>query len=398
MSSTIVLTEELAAIGLAELKLSNAAQEKLFRALKGVIAIWQASPKQIEAILGPSSPYIENWQSRKDNLNLETLLANYQKLNIHILPISHPSYPTLLKEIHHAPKVLFVKGNISALSLNNTLGIVGTRLASPYGKTACQQLIKDLKPTNATIISGMAEGIDTFAHLAALDNNLPTVAVFGTGLDTIFPSSNLKLSQSIIETGGAWVSEYPLGTRGDKHTFPNRNRIIAGLCQGTLVIEAPIKSGALITAHMALNEGRTVMAVCGNIFSSNQSGCHQLIQQGAQLITSSQDIIEGLNWESSEPKKKTASKKKPKTEQSLLSLITPEDEIQTKPQPKETPITLSNEEKQIVEKLGAEPLQQEVLLEQLTDMAPHVLQQHLLMLEIKGVIQAHAGNHYTLSL
>ncbi len=219
---------------------------------------------------------------------------------IQAIAITDVAYPALLKEIYNPPVLLYVKGALEALS-GRCLAFVGTRKSSEYGRKVTEQLIQDLKSSGVTIVSGLAAGIDTCAHWQALQGGLPTVAVFGCGLDILYPASNRTLAQEILEAGGAWVSEYPPGTQPTRYTFPQRNRIVAGLCQGIVVVEGDVKSGALITARLAAEEGRTVYAIPGNIFSSGSQGPHDLLKTGATLITQGTELLSDLGWDASQP-------------------------------------------------------------------------------------------------
>jgi len=214
---------------------------------------------------------------------------------IKTIDIKDGGYPKLLKEIEKGPKVLYYKGKL--LFDENCFAVVGTRMCSSYGKQVALEIAGDLAETGLIIVSGLAPGIDSFAHRAAVERNKRTIAVLGTGLDekSIYPQENLKLAKEILETGGALISEYPAGTRGTKFTFPQRNRIISGLSLGTLVIEAKQKSGALITAHYAFSQKRKVFAVPGQIYSSNSRGSHYLIKKGAKLVENANDVLKELN-------------------------------------------------------------------------------------------------------
>lgn len=218
-----------------------------------------------------------------------------------ILP-SDSLFPETLKNISQAPKELFFRGNFQ--TTGKKFAIVGTRLCSDYGKEIAFSIAKDLSQAGFCIISGMALGIDTWSHKGALKNCgvrttmdfCPTIAVLGTGLDekSIYPQENLKLAKEILEKNGCLISEYPPETRGTNFTFPQRNRIIAGLSIGTLVVEAKIKSGALITAKYAKKYKKQIFAIPGDIHSQNSKGCHLLIKQGAKLVENANDILENL--------------------------------------------------------------------------------------------------------
>jgi len=209
--------------------------------------------------------------------------------------IEDESYPKLLREIKNAPPVLYYRGKLKPEE--NCFAIVGTRMNSPYGKQVALEIAGNLAGAGLTIVSGLAPGIDSFAHQAAVERGKRTIAVLGTGLDekSLYPQSNLKLARKILETGGALISEYPPGTRGTQFTFPQRNRIISGISLGVLVVEAKQKSGALITAEWAKRQGRRVFAVPGPIYSSNSKGPHYLIKNGAKLVENANDILKELN-------------------------------------------------------------------------------------------------------
>jgi len=209
--------------------------------------------------------------------------------------IQDENYPKLLKKIKNAPEVIYYRGEMK--SEENCFAVVGTRRFSPYGKQVALEMAGDLAEAGLIIVSGLAPGIDTFCHTAAVERRKRTIAVLGTGVDekSIYPQSNLKLAQKILETGGALISEYPPDQRGTQFTFPQRNRIISGLSLGILVVEAKQKSGALITAHYAFEQNRKVFAIPGPIHSLNSKGCHYLIKRGAKLVESANDILKDLN-------------------------------------------------------------------------------------------------------
>lgn len=214
---------------------------------------------------------------------------------IKTISINDANYPALLKEIKNPPKTLYYRGQLASKAAY--FAVVGTRMASSYGKETTLQITEELAQAGLIIVSGLAPGIDTFAHEAALQERQKTIAVLGTGLDdrSVYPKSNLSLAHKIIEAGGCLISEYPPGTPGSKFTFPKRNRIISGLSLGVLVVEAKEKSGALITAKFAKNQGRKIFAVPGPIHSSNSKGPNMLIKNGANLVESANDILFELN-------------------------------------------------------------------------------------------------------
>ena len=218
------------------------------------------------------------------------------KKGIRIITFSSPDYPMLLKNTSSPPLVLYIRGELPD---GNYISVVGTRKPSIYGINIAEKISKELSEYNVTVVSGMARGIDTYAHRATLRSRGKTVAVLGTGVDVVYPYENKKLYQEIIENG-AVISEYPPGIGPKREHFPRRNRIIAGVSLGTLVVEAPEKSGALITARFALEEGREVFAVPGQIDSRNFVGTNRLIRDGAKLVENARNIIEEfpfINWD-----------------------------------------------------------------------------------------------------
>src|SRR5687768_9742794 len=209
-------------------------------------------------------------------------------------------YPPLLREIIDPPLVLHVRGNASLLA-NLSVAVVGSRRATPYGLNAAHHLSRDLASAGITIVSGLARGIDAAAHQAALDAGAPTIGVLGTGIDVVYPRSHHGLFKRVAESG-AIVSEFAPGTPPKRENFPIRNRIISGLSKGTVIIEATSRSGSLITARMAAEQGRDVLAVPGSIFSDRSEGTHRLIQYGAKLVHDVDDVLEELGGELHAPK------------------------------------------------------------------------------------------------
>lgn len=205
---------------------------------------------------------------------------------------SDERYPTRLTEIYDPPPVLYVKGELDSPE-TPAVAIVGTRGATSYGKMAAEQLARGLAAAGVTVVSGLAMGVDAAAHRGALDGGGRTIAVLGNGLDRVYPSQHGRLAQQIVEHG-ALVTEFPLGTKPDATNFPRRNRIISGLSSGTLVVEAGERSGALITAAFAADQGRDVLAVPGSIFSPASRGTNNLIRDGATPVTSAEDVLAEL--------------------------------------------------------------------------------------------------------
>lgn len=219
----------------------------------------------------------------------ESLLQRLHSGGASALCLSDTGYPELLKTIADPPHVLYAQGNVELLH-SSSIAMVGSRAATAYGKRAAFTLARDLADAGATVVSGLATGVDSEAHRGALSVHGATIGVLGCGLDVTYPRQNARLYEE-IRKDGLLLTEYPLGTKPDGFRFPARNRIIAGLSHGVVVVEAAKKSGSLITAEMALEEGREVFAVPGQIDSFKSSGAHWLLQQGAKLVQSAEDIL-----------------------------------------------------------------------------------------------------------
>lgn len=228
--------------------------------------------------------------SKRDIDKIDRYFKKVKENNIKVYTIDENDYPENLKNIYDPPPVLYVRGNIIDAD-TNAIAIVGSRKASEYGLRTAEQYGKEAAEEGFTVISGMALGIDSAAHRGALKARGRTIAVFGCGLNYIYPKSGLSLAREIIKNG-AIISEYPLGIKAMPQNFPARNRIISGMAKGVLIVEANKKSGSLITADFALEQGRDVFAIPGNINSPNSKGTNELIKNGAKLVNSMSDILE----------------------------------------------------------------------------------------------------------
>ena len=231
-------------------------------------------------------------ECRKDNGDLpEKLREQCERLGISVVPVTGPEYPERLKQILRPPVVLFVKGTLP--DCRYSIGMVGSRLADAYGTKVATAFGKALAAAGVVVVSGGAKGIDSASHAGALQGGGKTVAVLGCGVDVVYPHTNAKLFAAIAENG-ALVSEYPPGTQPERYRFPERNRIINGISQGVVLVQAAARSGALITAEFAMDEGREVFCVPGNIFTDKSAGPHKLIKAGARLVDSPNEILEEL--------------------------------------------------------------------------------------------------------
>ncbi len=253
---------------------------------------WSASESQLNQS-GLEHQPIANLLNARKTLDLDAEMAKVEKAGAWLVTLADDMYPAQLKKLPDAPPVLYIKGTLIPDD-ERALAIVGTRKATTYGRDAAHHFAKALASNQVTVVSGLAQGIDVAAHRGALDGAGRTFAVLGTGIDRIYPREHLKMAQEISHHG-AIISEFPIGTPPEARNFPRRNRIISGLSLGVLIVEAPEKSGAMITATMATEQGRDVFAVPGNIFSAANRGTNRLIQDGAKLIMDVSDILDELN-------------------------------------------------------------------------------------------------------
>jgi DNA processing protein len=256
-------------------------------------AAWEAVPGELLGV-GLEARVAERLLEARRRIDPQSEMERLDRAGAHALTWEDAGYPDRLREVSDAPPVLYVLGEITP-SDSWAVGVVGTRRATAYGKAATVEIASGLASGGITVVSGLARGVDTVAHHAALDGGGRTIAVLGSGVDVIYPSENRGLVRTMVEEGrGAVVSEYPLGTQPDAVNFPPRNRIISGLSHGVLVVEAGAKSGALITVSFALEQGRDVFAVPGPINSRMSDGPNNLLKRGAKCVTSAADILEEL--------------------------------------------------------------------------------------------------------
>lgn len=228
----------------------------------------------------------------RSNNSIKDLLKNIERQNVKVVTIYDENYPDSLKYIDDNPKVLFLKGDIIDAD-NLAMAIVGSRKATSYGKWVCEKFTRELVELGVTIVSGLASGIDTVAHKTALSNGGRTIGVLGNGIDIVYPKKNLSLYNE-MELKGGIITEFPMGTQPLAYNFPMRNRIISGLSLGVIVIEAQEKSGSLITAHLALEQGKDVFSVPGNINSIFSGGTNKLIKDGAKPLLDIDDVLEEI--------------------------------------------------------------------------------------------------------
>ncbi|NJR50010.1 MAG: DNA-protecting protein DprA [Leptolyngbyaceae cyanobacterium CSU_1_3] len=257
---------------------------------------WEANPEALVQVEGVGFSTAQAIAAERLKCQPDRLLAQHERKNPHFWTPADPSYPPLLLEIPDPPPLLYYRGKASlAKDLKSlpAIAIVGTRDPSDYGRRWTRKLSSSLAQSGFIVVSGLADGIDTEAHRSCLETGGQTIAVLGTGVDVVYPHTNRNLYQELTENGLA-LSEYPAGTQPDRTHFPRRNRIVAGLCRAVLVIEAPKKSGALITAHLANDYNRDVYALPGSLDNFKSKGCLALISKGAQMILGESELLEML--------------------------------------------------------------------------------------------------------
>ena len=312
--------------------------------------------EQIEQVLNPNLDLVDKeltWAEQPGN---------------HLLCFDDDDYPSLLKQTTDFPPLLYGSGNIKLLA-HPQIAIVGSRKCTPGGAKTAMEFARFLAKSGITVTSGMATGIDTHAHKGALSCGGNTVAVTGTGLDRVYPSSNRQMAYDIYENG-LLVTEFPLGTGPRSENFPRRNRIISGLCVATLVVEATRRSGSLITAHQAVEQGREVFAVPGSIHNPQAKGCHQLIREGAKLVDQASDIIEELG--------------------SLLGYIVEEQQQTTD----NSDHQLDQATIRLLDSIGYDPVSPNTLVER-SGLTIDKLSSMLLLLELNNLIQPAPGGCFT---
>jgi DNA processing protein len=333
-------------------------------------AVFEADRKQLENILPAQGKLVDALLGEGDPDKLAQDLEWLQQENNHLVPFTDDQYPPLLLQTGGAPASLFVTGDVSALCLPQ-IAIVGSRNPSAGGVENARAFAASLVNSGLVITSGLAQGIDSAAHEAAVTAGGKTIAVMGTGLQRVYPAANRDLAHAVAEQG-ALVSEFPLDAPPRRENFPQRNRIIAGLALGTLVIEAAVKSGSLITARLAGESGREVFAVPGSIHSALAKGCHRLIKQGAKLVETANDIIEEL-----EP---------------MVGALRQQAQAPEAPQS-----AIAAEFSDLLDIIGYDPVDINQLVER-SGLTTDVISSMLLKMELEGVVETDPGGRYLRSI
>ncbi|MBP3464150.1 MAG: DNA-processing protein DprA [Clostridia bacterium] len=278
-------------IWLSILDLSQIQRNKLIEIFKTPKKIYELSQKELEKITS-SEKIIKQIITKEKRKQSQKILYETQKEKIEIITIENNLYPSRLKNIIDFPLVLYSKGNTKLLNEKNTIAIIGTRNNSVYGKNTTLKLSYQIARKNYCVVSGLAKGIDSYAHKGALIAKGKTIAVLGSGINYIYPKENSRLYKEIIEKEGLIISEYPLYTKPIPEYFPKRNRLISGISDKILITEASKKSGSIITANIALDQGKDIYVVPGNITSYQSEGTNNLIKEGAFLVSSLEDILD----------------------------------------------------------------------------------------------------------
>ncbi len=282
-------------------------------------SIFKAKKKELEAIEGMGTVRAKSIKGFVDFTTCEEEIKFIEKYKITPLFLTDKNYPQRLLNCYDSPVILYYRGTAD-LNTSKIISIVGTRNNSEYGKSVCEKLIEQLSEQNILVVSGLAFGIDTVAHKAALKNNMQTIGVLAHGLDRIYPTQNKTLAKQMTEQGGL-LTDFVSNTNPDKQNFPKRNRIVAGMCDALIVIESGKKGGSLITAELANGYNKDVFALPGKITDSRSEGCNYLIKQNkAALITSAEDLIETMNWAPKEKKQK-------KNQRELFIELEPDERI-----------------------------------------------------------------------
>ncbi|MEJ2069670.1 MAG: DNA-processing protein DprA [Syntrophobacterales bacterium] len=345
---------------------------RLIQAFETPARVFDTPSKELRAVRGVSAAVAQTIRGFRDWDRVEEQLSRLQSFGAQVLTLNDPLYPIRLKEIPFPPPLIFVKGEIKTED-SLALAIVGTRKSSYYGTKTCRSLARGLAQRGVTVVSGLARGIDTSAHLGSLEGGGRTLAVLGCGLDVVYPSENRELYGRIPEHG-ALVTEFLLGTPPEAHNFPRRNRIISGLALGVLVVEAGVKSGANITAQCSLEQGREVLAVPGPITSPTSQGPHRWIKEGAKLVQDVDDILAEL----------------PKTRSPVQTEGAEPMEAPVSPNPARFRV-----DDPLLPLLGSEPLQLEELVQASRLPAPEVMSR-LTLLELQGLVRELPGKCFVL--
>ncbi|MBI3240727.1 MAG: DNA-protecting protein DprA [Chloroflexi bacterium] len=329
---------------------------------------WQANRFDLQEA-GLDKRSIDSLEAARKGMDLDTLLADVEKAGFKLLCWDDDNYPRRLREVPNPPPLIYVHGAFADRD-DWAVSVVGTRRATAYGKEVARELAGALAAAGVTVVSGLARGVDAAAHVAALEAGGRTIAVLGSGLDKIYPYEHTTLARQIADSG-AVISDYPLGTPPESNNFPPRNRIISGLALGVIIVEAGDESGALITADFAAEQGREVFAVPGNIFNRTSRGPNRLIQAGAKIVLSAENVLEELNL------KMVAHQAEARAQLPLLE-------------------GANDNERNLLSHLSAEPLHADEL-SALASLPIAAVSSALAMMELKGLVRQVGGMRYVVA-
>lgn len=345
--------------------------QRLYNYFGDIERAYNASEREMEQIEGLNIKKAKEFLNIRKNINPDKLYEDVEKRGINVLTFDDRRYPYMLSQIYNPPMTLYYKGDLFGCNLERTVAFVGSRRASSNGKDSVKKIISDFKNTDICVVSGLAEGIDAISHRSAIENNLKTIGVIASGFDFSYPASNRDLYEKLEHGAGAVVTEYFPTFEPIKFRFPQRNRIVTGLSYGTVVGEAAIKSGALISANLTLEQGRELMCIPGSINNKNTEGIFKLLKNGAAMVTTGEDVLNTLGWEKTvipaNNSSKTIAEKSNLNENSLQKLLYDIMSIEPK---------------------GFDELQTE------TGMDTNELLTALTMMEIEGLIEHTEGDRY----
>ena len=328
-------------------------------------AVFELSRKELSEHFKLENEIIDAIELRRVISNAEREVAKYEQASVELIPYGSKSYPQRIAMLSDAPPILFKKGTADLNALH-TIGIVGTRSASLDARRLVDLIFKESPNQELSVISGMAVGVDILAHRAAMEYNHPTICVFAHGLDRVYPAAHTAYAHQALDEGGAWISDFPFGTKPDRYNFPSRNRLIAALSDALVVVESKLKGGSIITAELAAAYHKPVFAFPGNVSSPVTAGCHRLIRRGlAKLITGGRDLMYELNWENS-------------GSQQAMSF----------------PISLSEDEETVLHVIRARPQVHLDVLSSLVHVKRSALSMCLFQLEMNGCIRTLPGKRY----
>jgi DNA processing protein len=336
--------------------------ERLLQTFGSLSTAWSAPTEELRGAL--ESRCLSELLAARSRIDPGGELERLGRLGISAVHPGHLSYPRLLAEISGRPSLLYVRGELAAAD-DTSVAIVGTRRATPYGRQAAERIAAELAQAGITVVSGLARGVDAVAHRAALEAGGRTIAVLGSGPDVIYPAEHRRLAEQILESG-AILSEFPPGAKPDAQNFPARNRIVSGMTLGTLIVEAPARSGALITASFAGDQGREVFVIPGSIFAQTSEGTNALLRDGARLVRDGADILEDLG----------------------LS-------VGSGPVAKQAQLLLDDNERRLYDALGKEARHIDELAEE-AGLSAGAASALMLTMELKGLVRNHGAQYYVL--